>query len=367
MIPARKHADTTRGILGVLACVVTVLILLHSQGAAQGVRDGLFLCYNSLIPALFPFLILTRLLLETGVCKILGFLLLPYCRLLRIRDTRVASALAIGLLGGFATAGCSIDLLFRRGRMTNRQAGILLCACAVEGPAFVIFAVGGSMLGSLRLGVLLWLSLVLSSLLSAALLSRFSANEPSDIPDAENSLPPSSCATLLVGAVSGAVDAMLRICGFVLLFSLLQGIFLSLALPEKISAFFLSLLEVTNGCRAACALGGETALFFCILALGSLGLCGLAQLRALLSPAISLSPFLFSRLLQLPLCAALFFLLRRFFAAGISSAALPQSEKLLVFPFHMPREAALFLFLFLAVFCSELVSKRSLRRSAKGL
>lgn len=367
MIPNGKPSPVARGALGILSILCIILILLCPQSAAEGIKEGLGLCYNSLIPALFPFLILTRILMDTGASKILGLPLLPYCRLLRIRDPQAASAAAIGLLGGFAASGCSIDLLVRRRQITARQAGVLLCVCAVEGPAFLIFAVGGGMFGNLRLGVLLWISVVLSSLLCAIPFARQLPREQT-APAAEAEAKPSaSCAVLLVGAVSGAVDAMLRICGFVLLFSLLRGILLSFSLPEVPAAALLSLLEVTTGCRSACAVGGETALVLCLVALGSLGLCGLAQLRALLSPEISLSPFLRSRLLQLPLSMVLFFLLRRFFAAGATGVFSTQSEPLLVLPFRMPREAALFLFLFLAVFCSELVSKKSLRRRPKRI
>ncbi|HIV86928.1 MAG TPA: hypothetical protein H9896_02325 [Candidatus Pygmaiobacter gallistercoris] len=366
MIPAEKRLWAARVALGGLAILCVVLILLFPQHAAAGVQDGLALCYNSLIPALFPFLILTRILIDTGASGLLGLPLLPYCRLLGIRDKRAASAAAIGLLGGFAASGSAVDLLVRRGRITPGQAEVLLCGCAVEGPAFLIFAVGGGMLGSLRLGVLLWISVVLSSLLCALPFARRRSKIPTSS-TAEMDTAPTSCALLLVGAVSGAVDAMLRICGFVLFFSLLRGILLSFALPQLLGATLLSLLEVTTGCRSACAVGGEPALALCLVALGTLGLCGLAQLRALLSPGISLSPFLRSRLLQLPLSMVFFFLLRRWFASGVTGAFSPQSQPLLVLPLRMPREAALFLFLFLAVFCSELAGKKSLRRRSKGI
>ena len=144
MIVHKIRGNFARGFLGALAAVCAALILLQPQNAAQGVQEGLLLCYNSLIPSLFPFLILTRILLDTGACRSLGLPLLPYCRLLGIRNTRAASTVAIGLLGGFAAAGCGIDALFRNGVLTAHQSSLLLCVCAVEGPAFFLFAVGAS-------------------------------------------------------------------------------------------------------------------------------------------------------------------------------------------------------------------------------
>ena len=367
MIVHKIRGNFARGFLGALAAVCAALILLQPQNVAQGVQEGLLLCYNSLIPSLFPFLILTRILLDTGACRILGLPLLPYCRLLGIRNTRAASTVAIGLLGGFAAAGCGIDALFRNGVLTAHQSSLLLCVCAVEGPAFFLFAVGAAMLGSVRVGLLLWISVLLASLLCGLVFARFlprdnMANEPET-----STAPPFSYASVLVGSVSSAVDAMLRICGFVLLFSLLRGILLSFSLPAGISALLFSLFEVSTGCRTACVLGGSRALVLCLLSMSCLGACGLAQLRALLSPQIRLTPFLFSRLLHFPLAVFFFCLLRRLFLSGEMDVFSPLGEDALVLPFQMPREAAFFLFLLLAVFCSELAGKRSLRRQAKKL
>ena len=85
-----------------------LLILLFPQQASEGVRGAMQLCFDSLIPALFPFLILTRILLSSGAARILGIPLSPLCRLLHIRRTEAGCAVAIGFLGGFAAAGCSI-------------------------------------------------------------------------------------------------------------------------------------------------------------------------------------------------------------------------------------------------------------------
>ena len=345
-----------------------LLILCFPQQAVSGVREALQLCFDSLIPALFPFLILTRILSSGAAARVLGVPFSPLCRLLRIRRPEAGCAMAIGFVGGFAAAGCSINTLFREKKLTARQAEVLLCGCACEGPAFVIAAVGGGMLGSVRVGVLLFFSLLAASLFSAALTARLlpaGPPLPADAPGTVQSAPPP--ATFFVDAVSGAVDAMLRICGFVLFFGLLRGLSGIPPLSQTLSAALGALLEVSTGCRAAAALGGAPALGLCTLSLSALGLSAFAQLRALLSPEIRLWPLALSRLLHFPATLCFFSLFARLLpdTAAVFEAA--DSAAVWVFPFRLPREAALFLFLFLAVFCSELAGGRALRRKKKAL
>ena len=79
--------------------------------AAGGVLRGLSVCYETVIPALFPFLVLSRLLLESAA-NALGLLLLPYTRLLGLHSTKAPAAMLCGVLGGFAGGakggGCSV-------------------------------------------------------------------------------------------------------------------------------------------------------------------------------------------------------------------------------------------------------------------
>ena len=64
--------------LGLLA--VMAGLLAASETAAQAVREGLALCGGSVIPALFPFLVVSRLFVATGSAAALGRLLAPLTR-----------------------------------------------------------------------------------------------------------------------------------------------------------------------------------------------------------------------------------------------------------------------------------------------
>ena len=85
--------------LGLLA--VMAGLLAASETAAQAVREGLALCGGSVIPALFPFLVVSRLFVATGSAAALGQLLAPLTRRMLGVSGPGGTAVLLGLLGGY--------------------------------------------------------------------------------------------------------------------------------------------------------------------------------------------------------------------------------------------------------------------------
>ena len=123
-----------------------VLLLLRPQEAARAVRDGLALCGRTVIPSLFPFFVGISLLLELGVAE--------------------------ALVGGYPSGAQASASLYAQGRVTRREAELLLGFCDNCGPAFLLSYVGAGILGDARLGVRLYLIHVLAALLTGVVLCR---------------------------------------------------------------------------------------------------------------------------------------------------------------------------------------------------
>ena len=57
---------------GLVLGALLALLFLYPQAAMQGVREGLSLWANAVLPALLPFFVLTSLLLESGMLRLLA-------------------------------------------------------------------------------------------------------------------------------------------------------------------------------------------------------------------------------------------------------------------------------------------------------
>ena len=63
-----------------LAVLFIILIVIHSEETIGAVRSALGLCYQTIIPSLFPFFVLSGLLVQTGFVRVAGNFLSPVMR-----------------------------------------------------------------------------------------------------------------------------------------------------------------------------------------------------------------------------------------------------------------------------------------------
>lgn len=244
--------EKIRGVGYFLMALATGLLPFAAPDAcAQALREGLALCGGPLLLSLFPFLIVSTLLIQCPAADVLGLPFCPVARLIGVRAPAAGRVLLIGSLGGFAPAASAVAGAVRSGQLTAREADALLPACVCSGPSFVILAVGQSMLGSAELGVLLFLAQVAAGYLSAALLARLGGTLGSM---AHPAVPTASQPLRLDGIIAQASQTYLKLCGFVLFFRMLAA-GAGEALPSGAGVLCAMLLEVCSGCDLAAKSG----------------------------------------------------------------------------------------------------------------
>ena len=224
--------------LGLLA--VMAGLLAASETAAQAVREGLALCGGSVIPALFPFLVVSRLFVATGSAAALGRLLAPLTRRMLGISGPGGTAVLLGLLGGYPVGAQTAGELVRTGAISRQEGQRLLLFCNNCGPAFALGVAGVGCFGSLRAGAWLWLIHVSAAVLMALLTRSTSSPAGRTSPSA-----PQALSSAFPGAVRGAGEGMLHVCGFVVFFLVLTRLLTALTGLEH--PLPLGLLELTGG------------------------------------------------------------------------------------------------------------------------
>ena len=148
------------------ALLLLFLLLISAEAAADGCRRALAVCARMLVPALFPFFVLSSLLNALGLPGLLGRALAPAAMRLYGVSGAGASALLMGLCGGYPTGAAYIAELEKNGAVTCREAERLLAFCNNSGPAFLIGAVGCGVFHSVKAGLLLYAAHVAAALLT---------------------------------------------------------------------------------------------------------------------------------------------------------------------------------------------------------
>ena len=209
----------------ILACLCLAGLLVWFLADAGGVRDvmqeALRLCARSVIPSLFPFMVVTSVLLSLGF----GELAAPWLAGLMEPLFRVpgagSAALLLGLVGGYPIGAQTAAELYRDGLVSREEAERILAFCNNSNPVFLISVLGAGVFGSVRAGVWIWLIHVFSALLTGLAFRGTGAGaRPSRTADrpvfrAMGLIP------AFVGAVRSSVSGMLSVCGFVAFFYVL--------------------------------------------------------------------------------------------------------------------------------------------------
>ena len=115
-----------------------IVMLLFSSSVFEGAKSGLLLWFLTVLPTLFPFLLISRLLLDSCACSLLNkFLGAPISRLFGI-SSQGSFAVIVGFLCGYPMgAKITADLLLT-GQITKSEASYLLSFCNNTSPAFLI-------------------------------------------------------------------------------------------------------------------------------------------------------------------------------------------------------------------------------------
>lgn len=273
-------------------------MILQPQLCIESARGAVELCLTVVIPSLFPFFICSGLFVALGLAYWAGRALSPVMRPLFRVPGSGALAFVLGIVSGYPVgAKCAVDL-FRSGECTKTEAERLLAFCNNSGPLFIMGAVGIGMLQNPQAGRILYLSHIISALLTG-LLFRFYGR------DIQNSraLPPScpesvhSIGGAVGDVISTAVDTMLKVCAFVLVFSVFGALLPQMPLRE----FVYGLLEITGGIHAWTESGAGGALWLpCIsFFLAFSGISVLLQVSSIVTPGgLSMLPYFIGKLIQ---------------------------------------------------------------------
>ena len=221
------------------------LLLLRPEAAAEAVRDGLSLCARTVIPSLFPFFVVVSLLLRLGLADCLQGVCGPFMGpMFHLRGV-CALPLLTGLLGGYPSGAKTAADLYHQGRITRREAELLLGFCDNCGPAFLLGYVGSGILGSSRAGAYLYLVHVCAALITGMALCRLVRGRGPALLDCRLPAEAASLPQALTASAAGAVTSTLHICAFVVLFRVRAAL-----APAGLPAMGLGMLEMVTGIAA---------------------------------------------------------------------------------------------------------------------
>lgn len=227
--------------------LLTICILTHSQISLYYAFTGLELWYTKMIPALLPFMIISGIMVRLHLTESFSTILYPIIRPLFQVSKNVCYAMIMGFLCGFPMGAKTVYDLYSRQMITKREAEYLLAFCNNIGPVYFCSFVLPLLHRRL---VLPYVFGMYGVPLLYGLFLRYSFFR--DMSAAGKSVRSDRCLTgtgsLLYeidDAIQGAVQSILSLGGYMILFNLLNLI--PHILNNNPAALLAPLFEITGG------------------------------------------------------------------------------------------------------------------------
>lgn len=302
----KKFAGKAFNLLKLAAVAGAFLFCLtDTHTASQAVAEGVERCIYIVIPSLFAMLVVSGIIVRSGITGLLPKAAGKLGRFLFGMEGTVLPIFTFGMFAGYPVGVKMLCEEYSAGNITKRRAELLAGLCFGAGPAFIFGCISGQLYSSDRAGLIILFSAVTANVILAAAMSavlRRTACEP------RQRRSPCISGEMLTGAILRSGRSMADICIMIAAFSvitaMLDRIGVIAAAGELLSRIFpvsaqtggalaSAFLDVTNIGGLPCGDAGLLPFISALVSFG--GVCVIFQLSALTAGKLSLRPFILMR------------------------------------------------------------------------
>lgn len=298
-------------------------ILSESETIMNAVTYSFNIWTNNLFPSMFPFFVLSEILINYGFVELISELFKPIFQKLFKTNSNASFVFIMSMLSGFPSNAKYTKELYLEGKLTDKEATKILMFSHFSNPLFILGTISVTFLNNKQLGIIVLISHYISNIIIGILFRNYN---PSSIKYEKFSLKNSilkmhnkrinnnkSFGTIIAKALTNSINTLLLILGVVTTFLIITTIIDNNFHPDLLTKTFISgFLEMTQGLKHVSLLSipnaYKTILITMILSFG--GLSVHTQILSIISDTkIKYKPFLLARLIHVVISSIICFLL----------------------------------------------------------
>ena len=286
-------------LFSVFIVFLIVLMVIFPNLCISSVYSGLAVWAKCVVPSLFPFMFFTKLLTNLNVIHKLTNKTSKLTSWL-FKAPQISSYIFLmSIISGYPVGAKLVSEYQKMGILTPKQATKICTFASTSGPLFIIGSVGTAMMGSPKLGYILFASHIVGAILNGIIYRKFFVENIEKLPEIsknnenilQNSMKDSILSVLTVGgfiAIAFLVIEIFNHLGLLLPFDFLfQKILNIFGVDVGANALSSGLLEVSKGALMLSSLPLSPKIMTTIASflIGFGGICVLMQSIAFLKDA----------------------------------------------------------------------------------
>ena len=314
-------------ILSVLIMLILVFIgfeiLTSSEQILNSVKFSLSIWSNNIFPSLFPFFVLSELLINYGFIEFVGELLKPIMIKLFKTDSKTAFIFIMSILSGFPSNAKYTRELYQKKLIDKKQATKILTFTHFSNPLFILGTLSLVFLNNKEAGLLILIIHYFTNILIGIIFRNYcptnEANSKISVKTALNKMHyhrisnNNSFGTIMTNALLNTINTLLLILGVVTMFLVLTTIIdNNININNYNQSILNGFVEMTQGLKYISILNiplkFKATLSTMILSFGGLSV-HMQTIGILSDTDIEYIPFLTARLLHSSISSILVFIL----------------------------------------------------------
>ncbi len=297
--------------ISILTLSAVFLMLSQPQTLIDSISSSIKMCAFKIVPSLFPFMVMSSLIIRTGGAVFLGKIFeRPFKFIFKISGVS-ASAVILGSMCGFPVgAKCACEL-YLNGYINKNEAERLISFCNNTSPAFLIGTVGVSLWKNAAFGIMLYFIQIFCAFSVGIIWGFINKNSPKNSDDFNitNDKPKvQSFPSALSSAIHDSSLNIVSVCGFIIFFSVIIDLIIQkfyFVLSDNMISTICVFFEFSRACFTASS--SNNYIFASLITAFAIGWSGLSvhfQVASILNvTGLSMKFYIYGKILCGILCA----------------------------------------------------------------
>ena len=231
-----------------------IFIFIYSKEVSQSIIFSISLWKDNLLPSLFPFLLVSELLVEYGFIDLISSFLGKYMVIFFNLPKESSYAFFTSLFSGFPSGSKYVKDLLEKKLLTEEEANYLIMFTHYSNPLFIVSTIGILLLNNIKYGYIILFSHILSNILVAFIYKKkkkiYNVYNKKELKEHANYLSMNNkiFITVLINAIWKSFKILLNMLGIIMFFLMITTIVNKLFnFSPLLKAIISGLLEMTQG------------------------------------------------------------------------------------------------------------------------
>ena len=238
----------------IITLLITIInIFLNSNTLNQTITFSSNLFLKNIMPSLFPMFIISSILVEIDIPKVLGNIFKKPMNILFKTKGEGAFIFFMSMITGFPSSAKYINDLLNKKQINTKDAQKILMFSFFSNPLFIINTVGIMFLKSQKIGIMLLISHILGNIIIGIIFKNY--NQTKNIPNTKinnlkylnTKINNTNLFKVLITSIKTSIETLINIFGIITFFLIIINILFKT--KNIITIPLIGILEMTSGLK----------------------------------------------------------------------------------------------------------------------